>query len=379
MRLSMSRSRRAGLLAAVAVAIRRRRHKIGRSVARRGHTAAQAGALQHRGVGQHEGGHALDERWRPRQHARVVAPLGLEHDIAAVVRGRVLRLANGGHGLDGHTKVDVSSRRDAAESAARKIGLERERGAVGLRDRSGATRRNERVIVRRSAHAGAAEAGAKLEAFGRGQREHRVRQLCLEPIEDWLAERRRHLAADARDGASDGVLVRLDLPDQGGHLARRRRVRAAQRQQLIAPPLVEVGHGRDRLAGMVVELARVVLVARGLKQCLERGAALRQYLEERILRRVLRRGERLLARSLVAARRGRLVMIRVAQQPQRAELVHLLARPAATTGTHRDDALRHLHVANRAHPAAHLAAVRLLEPLLRDRARGDAADRLARR
>eukprot|EP00308_Calcidiscus_leptoporus_P011758 CAMPEP_0119373668 /NCGR_PEP_ID=MMETSP1334-20130426/26897_1 /TAXON_ID=127549 /ORGANISM="Calcidiscus leptoporus, Strain RCC1130" /LENGTH=769 /DNA_ID=CAMNT_0007391513 /DNA_START=37 /DNA_END=2343 /DNA_ORIENTATION=- len=357
------------------------RLEVGRAVASGGGGAAEPRALLHRGVGEHKRCHALDQRRRARQHARVVAPLRLERHLIAFEGGRVLRLPDGGHRLDRHLEVDGRACRDAAQRAARVVGARGERRRVPLGERvAGGVARHEGVVVRRAAHRGAREAGAELEAFRRGEREHRVRELRLEAVKDRLAKRRRNTDAHARHAAADRVLLLLHLPDQRRHLASGRRVRAPEGKQLVRAPRLELrGHGVDDLALVVVQLARVVLVRRHQAQ---RGGLVAELLQEHLLGADLDHRLRSLPRIRVWLLKLRQLapVPRLAQQAQRAQLVHLRARPAKPPvgrGGHR--LLRDRVRPNRRHPARDGRPVSLVQPLLCNGPRRDAPDGLARR
>mmetsp|Transcript_19964 Transcript_19964/g.62085 ORF Transcript_19964/g.62085 Transcript_19964/m.62085 type:complete len:202 (-) Transcript_19964:817-1422(-) len=184
--------------------------------------AAKPRALHHRRIGEHERRHALEQRRRARQDARVMPPLGLEDRVDAVKGGRALRLPDCGDGLERNAELDGRAHADAAERAARVVRLGCKLAAA--RRRVG----REGIIVRRAAHVRASEAGANLKALGRWEGEHGVRELGLEAVKDGLAEGGRHAGAHGRQRSADRVLGRLDMPDECGHPACGRRVRAAQ-------------------------------------------------------------------------------------------------------------------------------------------------------
>mmetsp|Transcript_35845 Transcript_35845/g.107226 ORF Transcript_35845/g.107226 Transcript_35845/m.107226 type:complete len:470 (+) Transcript_35845:651-2060(+) len=333
-------------------------------------------------------------------------PLCLEGDSLAGEPRGLLRLPDGGHRLDSDLEVDGRTRRDAPERTAGVVGRDAERGPPAVAGLAADRIRHEGVVVCGASHDGAAKAGADLEALGGRERHHGVRHLGLQPVEDRLAQRGRHAGADAGHRPADGVLLGLDLPDQRRHPARRRRVRAAEREQLVGAPAREVDALQLRLAEarpvVRVDAALPILVARHGAQCLGRAGRRRRNaalgglrdtrcrgasvhadkLEEGVLRRNLGVDVRLAPLvgvrdlGLPNAMEGR----RVSKHAQRAILVHLCARPAdeAAALAARDGRLRQRDVPDRRDPAANLRPIRPAQPLFSDCARRDAADRLAR-
>mmetsp|Transcript_21977 Transcript_21977/g.74163 ORF Transcript_21977/g.74163 Transcript_21977/m.74163 type:complete len:337 (+) Transcript_21977:140-1150(+) len=333
-------------------------------------------------------------------------PLRLEGDVFTGEPRGLLRLPDGRHRLDGDLEVDGRARRNASERTARVVGRDAE---CGLPARAGlAAERvcHEGVVVCGASHDGASKAGADLEALGGRERHHRVRHLGLQPVEHWLAQRGRHANAHAGHRPSDGVLLDLDLPNQRRHPARRRGVRAAEREQLVGAPAREVDALQLRLAEprpvVRVDAALPILVARHAAQRLGRAGRRRRNaalgglrdtrgrgtgvhadkLEEGVLRRNLGVDVRLASLlgvrdlGLSHAKEGR----RVSKHAQRAVLVHLCARPAdeAAVLAARDGRFRQRDVPDRRDPAADLRPIRPAQPLFGNCARRDAADRLAR-
>ena len=156
-------------------------------------------ALAQQVVGQHQQHAGLDHRHGARQHARVVAALGLERR----------RLAVGG-------------RRSSARDAIVAVGLNATRSTMsspllmppwmppewlvrGARPPVGAG--YERVVVLPAGQPRAGEADADLEALAGGQRHHRLGQVGLELVEHRLAEPGGHAADDALDDAAERVAV----------------------------------------------------------------------------------------------------------------------------------------------------------------------------
>mmetsp|Transcript_10855 Transcript_10855/g.34953 ORF Transcript_10855/g.34953 Transcript_10855/m.34953 type:complete len:515 (-) Transcript_10855:38-1582(-) len=390
-----------GLLGGRLLAVPRpRRLKVARAIAHGGGSAAQTRALDEGGVDEHQRSHALDERRRPRQNARVVPPLGLERDCIARQRRCLLRLPNRRHTLDGNLEIDGRAGADTTQGAARVVAADGERRGVRRPSRSAG---DEGVVVRGAAHEGAPKSGADFESLCGRQRHHRVGQLGLETIEDGLAQACGNAGAHAGHRPADGVLLQLDLPDQCRHAAGSRRVGAPEREQLLGSPLSEVEPigRRHQLALPIVDDSLPVLVTRQrlerslrpsggadaararLLEPRSRGARVHaNQLEEVLLRRNLGGDVSRLALGIVG-----LVPLspdperrRVAQHAQRALLVHLRACPAKGTALAcRHCRLGHRHVADGRDPARDVRAVGDRQPLLGDGAGRDAPDGLAGR
>lgn len=182
--------------------------------------------LREHHVHHHQRGHGLNDGHRPRHHTGVVPPLGGQDAVAgAVVHGRGLLLADGGGGLEADAEVDGGAVGDAALDAAAEVGLGRQPGPgqarpVGARLHGvGRLGRDEGVVVDRAGHLAPAEPGPDLEALGRGDRQHGVREHGLDLVEARLAQAGRRVLDDARHRAADAVRpvaevgnVRLHLP-----------------------------------------------------------------------------------------------------------------------------------------------------------------------
>ena len=128
-----------------------------------------------------------------------------------------LRSQHGRGGLEGHAKHNFLAVADAALRAATAVG----RGA------DAPIARLKKVVVLAAPLQRTGEAAADLEAFGRGQREHRLGEVGLEAVEDGLAQPRRHAAHATLDDAADGVALAAHGLDALDHFLGRRPVRAA--------------------------------------------------------------------------------------------------------------------------------------------------------
>ena len=101
-------------------------------------------------------------------------------------------------------EVDILAIRDAPLNARRPVRDCTER-AVRLAD--------EHVVVLAPRHFRALESGPNLEPFCRGNREHGVRELCLELVETRLAEARRDVPDDARHRPANAVFALFRTDD----------------------------------------------------------------------------------------------------------------------------------------------------------------------
>lgn len=143
---------------------------------------------QHR-IHNHQRRHRLHDRHRARHNARVVPPLCLQHARRLIVHCRRLRLPDRGRGLERHCEVDVRAVGDAALDTARVVGLGCQAwfGLTWFLRSVGRWHRDEGVVVDRARDLGTAEAGPDLEALGRGDAEHGVREGGFEFVEAGLA------------------------------------------------------------------------------------------------------------------------------------------------------------------------------------------------
>lgn len=215
------------------------------------------GVLGHDGISNGQGSHSLDDGDGAGHDAGVVAALGRERALAGgVVAGGGLVLGDGGGGLEGDAEEDGHAVGDAALDAAGVVGAglelgarDAELGGLGLADGRG---HEEGVVVDGALHGGAAEAGADLEGLDGGDAEHGVAEGGLELVEAGLAEAGGGVADDAGDGAARRVVGVAQLGDEGLHLLRGVRVRAADGQELVdagARERVGEGEGEEGRVG----------------------------------------------------------------------------------------------------------------------------------
>jgi hypothetical protein len=141
-----------------------------------------------------------------------VAPARLEDDGLAVAGHGVLRLEDGGDGLEGDGEAEGLAVGDAALDAATVVG--------GRGDLTGVRVDGEGVVVLGAAQAGAGEAVADLEAAAGGQAHHGLGERGGELVEDRGAPAGRDLAGDAADDAADGVALAAGVVDRGDHRGR---------------------------------------------------------------------------------------------------------------------------------------------------------------
>ncbi|SUS07599.1 hypothetical protein DF3PB_470010 [uncultured Defluviicoccus sp.] len=163
--------------------------------------------VAHPVVHEHEGGHGLDDHDGARDDAGIMAAAGLELGARAGMIDRLLRLHDRRRGLEGGAENQLLAVGDAPLHAA---------GAVrgGAHAPAGG---HESVIVFRSLQQRAGEAAADLEALGRGQREHGLGQVRLQPVEDRLAQARGQAAHAALDDPADGIALGAHLLDALDH------------------------------------------------------------------------------------------------------------------------------------------------------------------
>src|SRR5581483_2847498 len=165
-------------------------------------------ALPHPVVDEDEGGHGLDDDDGARDDAGVVPAAGGEFGRGAVDVHGLLRLENGGGGLEGDAEENLLAVADAALDAA---------GAVGG-GADPAFARLERVVVLRALEERAGETAADFEALGGGKRKHGLGEVGLEAVEDRFAQAGRHALHAADDDAADGVALGADGLDALDHL-----------------------------------------------------------------------------------------------------------------------------------------------------------------
>lgn len=199
--------------------------------------AHRSRVLRHDGIGNHQGGHALDDGDGSGHDAGVVTALGGQDTLAVgVVAGRGLVLADGGGGLEGQLEEDGHAVGDAALDAARVVRLGLQARARDARLLGGGVEgrgRDEGVVVLAAVHLGAVEAGADLEALDGGDGEHGVGEEGLELVKGRLAEPRGGVADDAGDGAAGAVVRVAQLGDLVLHAAVGRVVGAAHGEELV--------------------------------------------------------------------------------------------------------------------------------------------------
>lgn len=188
--------------------------------------------LRQKRIHEHQRRHTLNNGHRTRHNTRIMSPLRLQHTLLPIIARRRLRLPDRGRRLERNGEVDVAPVADAALNAAAVVRLGGERRPRRAGIEAGGGRRNGRggdegVVVYAARYSAAAEAGTDLEAFGRGDGEHGVREQRFELVEARFSEPWRNVADDARYSAADAVLSLFELLHQRFHARGGLFVRAA--------------------------------------------------------------------------------------------------------------------------------------------------------
>lgn len=169
-------------------------------------------------VEQDQRGHRLHHRHRTWQHARIVTAATAQRRVPVLHVHGVLLVHDRGHRLERDAEMDRRAVRDAPLDPA---GTVRRRHDLAVHVA-------ERVVVLQAREQHALEARAHLETLRRRQRQHRLRQVGLEPVEHRVAPADRDVAGDAQHDAADAVALAAPLLDQLDHRRRGRRVRTAE-------------------------------------------------------------------------------------------------------------------------------------------------------
>ena len=159
-------------------------------------------------VDQHEGGHGFDDGDCSGEDAWVVTSAPDKFGFVAVDVHGVLRLEDGGGGLEGNAKIEFLSVAYSTLDAAGSIRLGAYVTVAVL----------EGVVVFGSLEQGARESAADLEPLGCGKREHGFGQIGFETVEDGDAESRGHSLNATAYQAADGVSRFFEVQDVGHHL-----------------------------------------------------------------------------------------------------------------------------------------------------------------
>ena len=135
-------------------------------------------------------------------------PLCLQHTLHLIIRSRRLGLANGSRRLESNGKIDGRPIRNASLDTTRIVRLGRELRTGNGTGLAGGNSRglDERVIVHGPRDLRPSETGPDFEALGRGNTQHRVRQLGLQLVETGLAQSSRTVANHARHRPANTVL-----------------------------------------------------------------------------------------------------------------------------------------------------------------------------
>ncbi len=160
--------------------------------------------------------------------------------MAVLVYG-ILRLCDGGGGLEGKARRDGRPHRDATLDAA----------GIVLGKPGTVSPGKPRVVVLRAAQSRAGKAGADLEALAGGNREHGLSQKRFGAIEDRLSEARRGISHVEPHHAAHRIAVAPGRLDRRFHAGRGLGVRAAHQALLdhLRGDRIGIDHGLDRLHG----------------------------------------------------------------------------------------------------------------------------------
>lgn len=262
--------------------------------------------------------HRLNDGHRTGHDTGIVPPTGSELAGSPVVLRSLLLLRDRRGRLEADAEVDVLPVRDPALHAPAPV-RGRAEGAVRAA--------HERVVVLRAGHLRPAEAGADLERLRRGDGEHRVPELRLELVEDGLAEPCGDAADDAGDGPADRVVCLLCADD-------------ALQQDVLA-------------------------------RANEGEVEAHAYLDHALRRLGVRTARRLCVNGLARHRLEELDELGAERVLDGVVVVHRDLRRGRDGGGE-------LHLPYGGHERHDLDAVRQLQVLLRDRARGDAPCALVR-
>lgn len=143
-----------------------------------------------------------------------------ERDGVALLVDTLLRLHEGGDGLESDAYHELLAGRDAALDSSAVVG-------DGFRLTGGADAPS--VIVRGTYHVGALEARPDLHAFDGGQTPKRMCKAGLKFVEDRFAQARWDSGSDQHDAATDGVAGSARCFDVRLHCIRGSCMRAARR------------------------------------------------------------------------------------------------------------------------------------------------------
>src|ERR1017187_2231068 len=174
-------------------------------------------ALPQRVVHEHERGHRLDHRHGARQHAGIVTATALERGVVKGFINRVLRLHDGGDGLERGAEENRFAVRDAALDAAGTV-----RGGENF-----SVLRAKGVVVLQTGQQNSSKTVAALETFARGQAQHGLGEIGFELVEHRFAPAGGHAARNTFDNAANGVARVAHFFDEPDHFLRRLRVGTA--------------------------------------------------------------------------------------------------------------------------------------------------------
>lgn len=168
-------------------------------------------------VGQDQGGHAFDYHRSADCHAGVVTAFGQKLTVFATAAGRVLVLADGGGGLEGHLAVNGFAVADATQGTACVVGL----GVVVV------AVEEQFVVVFAAVHAGGGKTATDLETLAGGNGEHGLGQQGIQAVENRFAQGDRRILDQQADGSAYAVALGAGVHDHFFHLGAGGGIRAA--------------------------------------------------------------------------------------------------------------------------------------------------------
>lgn len=149
--------------------------------------------------------------------ARIMPPARSESGLLARTSHRFLFVADCSCRLKRDAKINFLSITDAALHSA---------GVVRRRANFSAAHLKW-IVMLRAPHPGGRKTRTDFETFCCRYAQHRFSQICLELIENRLANSRRNAASDAFNDAANRVALAANVLDERDHLFRRRGIRAA--------------------------------------------------------------------------------------------------------------------------------------------------------